>query len=235
MSQDWFRDVLAFSRKFNVHLEDVPRLPPASVVDLKLRHITEEAGELREAFAHGDLAGIADACADLIYVAISTAQATGIDLRPVWDAVHASNMVKRVGHDREDGKILKPSGWKPPPVRQILMRQPPLSQVASQTEPAGESNVASPEAAPLCWCGHRLDRDMETGAFLPCAFCIGLAVRETGPDGQEAARESDAAQKARKARETAERFTPFLTQPDGDDEDDDPETALELTEAEHGR
>lgn len=172
MSSDWFSDVLTFARKFRLHVEDVPRMPPRSVIDLKLRHITEESGELREAFANGDLAGVADACADLIYVAVSAAQAAGIDLRPVWDAVHTANMAKTVGSNRQEGKILKPYGWRPPAIGRILRQQGPLAKLP------GRPAAAPREANPRCWCGRRLDRDYETGTFFPCELCIGAAARQ---------------------------------------------------------
>jgi hypothetical protein len=42
------------------------------------------------------------------------AQGLGIDLRPFFREVHRTNMWKLKGPKREDGKQLKPEGWKPP-------------------------------------------------------------------------------------------------------------------------
>lgn len=41
-------------------------------------------------------------------------QALGVDLRPFFLEVHRTNMHKLEGPKREDGKQLKPPGWKPP-------------------------------------------------------------------------------------------------------------------------
>lgn len=72
-----------------------------------------------------DLTNLADACADLDYVVEGTRLEFGIDGEPIARIVHESNMAKfgpgsRV---REDGKIMKPSDWKPPDIEAELRRQ----------------------------------------------------------------------------------------------------------------
>lgn len=86
--------------------------------------IEEEVGELRAAVVAGDLSGIADALADIVYVAYGTAHTYGIDLDAVLDEVHASNMTK-LGADgrpvrRADGKVLKGPAYRPPDVVAVL-------------------------------------------------------------------------------------------------------------------
>ena len=67
----------------------------ADQVALRLALIEEEVGELRARRpAAGDLIGVADALADIVYVAYGTAHVYGIDLDAVLDEVHASNMTK---------------------------------------------------------------------------------------------------------------------------------------------
>lgn len=68
------------------------------------------------------LAGVADGCADLLYVTYGTAVACGFDLEPICDLVHAANMAK-VGGPVVNGKQLKPAGWQPPDVASELRRQ----------------------------------------------------------------------------------------------------------------
>lgn len=81
--------------------------------------VLEEAGELLYAWAKKDLAGVGDALADLLYVTFGAAVAAGIDLRPLFEEVHRSNMTKKPGGG------LKPRGdrYEPPDVRGILERQ----------------------------------------------------------------------------------------------------------------
>lgn len=74
-----------------------------------------------------DLVKIADALADLDYVIEGMRLAFGINGKPIAEEVHLSNMAK-LGPDgkpirREDGKILKPEGWKSPDIAGELRRQ----------------------------------------------------------------------------------------------------------------
>ena len=87
---------------------------PAWVQMLRMDLLDEEVGELHEAVEKGDIVKIADAIADLTYVAVGTAVAYGIPFDAVFAEVHRSNMTK-LGKDgkpvyREDGKVITP-GW----------------------------------------------------------------------------------------------------------------------------
>lgn len=102
--------------------------PDAAVGDdqvgLRLALIQEEVGELAAAASAADIVGIADALADIIYIAYGTAHVYGIELDAVLDEVHASNMTK-LGADgrpvrRADGKILKGPGYRPPNILGVL-------------------------------------------------------------------------------------------------------------------
>ena len=63
-------------------------------VALRLALIEEEVGEAGRRRRGRDLSGVADALADIVYVAYGTAHVYGIDLDAVLDEVHASNMTK---------------------------------------------------------------------------------------------------------------------------------------------
>src|SRR6478752_9837648 len=95
-------------------------------VTLRQALIEEETRELAEAAEAGDLVGVADALADIVYVAYGTAHVYGIDLDAVLDEVHSSNMTK-LGADgrpirRADGKVLKGPGYRPPDIQAVLRR-----------------------------------------------------------------------------------------------------------------
>ena len=100
-----------------------PLVPSAEVKKLRMALITEELHELDDAFTNDNLVGIADALADLIYVVKGTAAACGIDIEPIFNEVHKSNMTKVGGVVREDGKILKPENYEPPRIKNLLKLQ----------------------------------------------------------------------------------------------------------------
>jgi predicted HAD superfamily Cof-like phosphohydrolase len=134
---DMFNDVLEFHRKFGCCIGTTPAIPSSGTVDLRERIVAEEIDELYRAMCGNDLPGVADAIADAIYVLLGTAVSYGIDIRPVWEAVHASNMAKVGGAMRSDGKVMKPPGWMPPDVVGVLARQVPLAPAEVADCPAG--------------------------------------------------------------------------------------------------
>jgi predicted HAD superfamily Cof-like phosphohydrolase len=87
--------------------------------DLYMKLIQEEYTELMDAEAVSDDAEICDACFDLMWVLVGYMKSRGWDCENIWDEGAKSNLSKidpvtmRV-KKREDGKILKPEGWKPP-------------------------------------------------------------------------------------------------------------------------
>lgn len=86
--------------------------------------ITEEDLDLR-ADCQPNLVEIADGCADVAVVTTGTALACGIDMRPIQKLVDENNLAKfGPGHSfREDGKLQKPPGHKPPNIQSEIWRQ----------------------------------------------------------------------------------------------------------------
>jgi predicted HAD superfamily Cof-like phosphohydrolase len=87
--------------------------------DLYLRLIEEEFNELMDAQIQQNDTEICDACFDLMWVVIGYMKSRGWDCESIWDEGAKSNLSKidkTTGKviKREDGKILKPEGWKPP-------------------------------------------------------------------------------------------------------------------------
>ena len=87
--------------------------------DLYMKLIQEEYTELMDAEAASDDAEICDACFDLMWVIIGYMKSRGWDCENIWDEGAKSNLSKidkvtMLVKKREDGKILKPEGWKPP-------------------------------------------------------------------------------------------------------------------------
>ena len=91
-----------------------PRLLSPQAIEFIAEMVDDELQELREAV---DVAEQADALVDAIYYICDTAVRHGINLDRVFEIVHGANMQKVVDGRvirRDDGKILKPEGWKDP-------------------------------------------------------------------------------------------------------------------------
>lgn len=124
MSSNWQADVVEFQRKFNCSVGTRPMEPEPELIEHRRMLITEEYRELQEAMNLGNLVELADAICDLIYVLLGTAIVYGIDLQPIWDEVHRSNMEKEPVAENGDGtKPRKPAGWRPPQIATELYKQ----------------------------------------------------------------------------------------------------------------
>lgn len=118
----------AFHRAFGLPRATEPNADiPADLAELRIRLLNEEAEEFAEAARAGDLVGVADALADVVYVAYGTALTYGIDLDEVLAEVHRSNMSKLDADGRpilrDDGKVVKSDRYTPPDVAGVLARQ----------------------------------------------------------------------------------------------------------------
>lgn len=122
--QDWYQDIATFVKEVEENnYPEHPYIPEDSVKELRGSLIIEETSELLDAMDKKDLVKIADGGADAIVVILGAMVAYGIDLRPIWDEVHKTNMAKKGGKLREDGKLLKPEGWKPPDIAKLIKEQ----------------------------------------------------------------------------------------------------------------
>lgn len=117
------KDVYSFHKKFDCIRNNFPKLINVNDALARLLLIEEEAKELKDAIYDDDLPEIADALVDLMYVTLGSAVAYGINIQPVWNEVHKTNMAKEGGGKRYDGKILKPKNWEPPNIKKLLEQQ----------------------------------------------------------------------------------------------------------------
>ncbi|GJL54656.1 MAG: hypothetical protein NPIRA02_17880 [Nitrospirales bacterium] len=115
--------VLEFHQQFDIHVAQTPTVPDDPTQKLRAHLIQEEFDELQEAMKAKDLPNIAKELADLLYVVYGTAVSCGIDMGPVFQEVHRSNMSKVGGHKREDGKWVKPPTYSPADISPILAVQ----------------------------------------------------------------------------------------------------------------
>ncbi len=112
-----------FHRKFEILVHKAPTDLDEDTKRLRLRLMQEEFEELKDSMAAGDLAAVAKEIADLLYVVYGTAVSYGIDMKPVFQEVHRSNLTKVGGYKRLDGKWIKPPTYSPASVGPILHAQ----------------------------------------------------------------------------------------------------------------
>ncbi|MDE0701256.1 MAG: HAD family hydrolase [Acidimicrobiaceae bacterium] len=96
------------------NLPTTPKLMSVEAVEFIAEMVNDELEELREAT---DVVEQADALVDAIYYICDTAVRHGMNLDRVFEIVHGANMGKVVDGRvirRDDGKILKPEGWRDP-------------------------------------------------------------------------------------------------------------------------
>lgn len=87
--------------------------------------IQEEVDELWAANSAADPKECLDALIDILVVTIGAIHSLGADGEGAWNEVMRTNFAKidpATGFvtKREDGKVLKPEGWKPPELDQFI-------------------------------------------------------------------------------------------------------------------
>ena len=87
--------------------------------------ITEEYSELKDAIEQNDRVEQLDALVDILVVTMGAIRAAGFDGEGAWKEVMDTNFAK-IDPDtgkvrkREDGKVLKPEGWKAPELKPFI-------------------------------------------------------------------------------------------------------------------
>tara|TARA_B110000858_G_scaffold2135_1_gene2383 strand:- start:95 stop:454 length:360 start_codon:yes stop_codon:yes gene_type:complete len=102
---------------------DQPASPENYAMYLGL--IDEEYEELLEAVVNKDKVEQLDALVDILVVTMGAIRAAGWDGEAAWKEVMDTNFAKidaTTGkvRKREDGKVLKPEGWKAPELSQFI-------------------------------------------------------------------------------------------------------------------
>ena len=119
-----FEKVVQFHQTYGQPIGQKPQFLSEDRMKLRKTLIEEEYKEFLEAVEEGDLVNAFKELGDLIYVVQGTAVEMGGPLDEVFDAIHESNMSKLDENGnpiyREDGKVLKGSGYFPPNIGKVL-------------------------------------------------------------------------------------------------------------------
>ena len=116
-----FRDQEKFMRACDQSVDKFNELQYSMYIKL----IDEEHQELLEATLSDDRVEQLDALIDILVVTIGAVHSMGADAEGAWKEVMQTNFAK-IDHatgkvrKREDGKVLKPVGWKSPELAQFI-------------------------------------------------------------------------------------------------------------------
>jgi predicted HAD superfamily Cof-like phosphohydrolase len=119
-----FRDQEKFMRACDQSVEGIN----VEQFKLYLKLINEESQELIDAVTNNDGVETLDALIDILVVTIGAIHSLGGDAEGAWKEVMKTNFAK-IDHEtgkvrkREDGKVLKPVGWKPPELEPFLTKK----------------------------------------------------------------------------------------------------------------
>jgi predicted HAD superfamily Cof-like phosphohydrolase len=114
-----FTDVAVFLKAVGQETPAIPQPTVSDQAELYKKLIIEEYSEFIEADDNNDDVERIDACFDMMWVIVGYMKSRGWDCENIWDEGAKSNLSKidpvsgKVIR-RDDGKILKPEGWKPP-------------------------------------------------------------------------------------------------------------------------
>lgn len=117
-----------FMNKFEQteHMNSSPTIPSEKTKELALSLIKEEIKETLEAAEQNDIVGVADGICDSTYVLLWMACAYGIEIEPLFNEVHRSNMSKLWPdgvHFNELGKVVKSPNYSPARIKELLQVQ----------------------------------------------------------------------------------------------------------------
>lgn len=114
-----FTDVTVFLKAVGQETPAFAQEKVSDQAELYKKLIAEEYSEFIEADNNNDDVERIDACFDMMWVIVGYMKSRGWDCENIWDEGAKSNLSKidpvtGLVKRREDGKILKPEGWKPP-------------------------------------------------------------------------------------------------------------------------
>lgn len=111
-----------FHDKYGYPCPEKPEILKPEDAEFRAGLILEELHEYICANADGNLVGVADGLADLLYVVIGTAVYHGINLQPIFEEVHRSNMTKELSRDNLN-KPVKGDTFEGPRIAELLLLQ----------------------------------------------------------------------------------------------------------------
>ena len=119
-----FEKVGLFMKTFKQEVKTSANLSSSKIINLRVSLIEEELNELKEALKQKNLAEVADALTDILYVTYGAGHAFGLNLDACFNEVQKSNMSK-LGKDgkpifNEKGKVMKGPNYFAPNFSKVM-------------------------------------------------------------------------------------------------------------------
>ena len=119
-----FEKVGLFMKTFKQEVKTSANLTSSKIINLRVSLIEEELNELKEALKQKNLAEVADALTDILYVTYGAGHAFGLNLDACFNEVQKSNMSK-LGKDgkpifNEKGKVMKGPNYFAPNFSKVM-------------------------------------------------------------------------------------------------------------------
>lgn len=112
-----------FHIKHELPIRTIPVIVPALTEQIvRISLMMEELSEYITATRSNDITEMVDALGDLLYITYGTAVTLGVDMEPIMDEIHRSNMTKST-QNTMDGKVEKGLNYDPPSIRNKLIEQ----------------------------------------------------------------------------------------------------------------
>ena len=116
---------------------ETPNLFPASPLITSWSGLEAEAlvlqrrlGAIATAVHNNNIVGVNFSLSSLYFEVVDIAEAYGFPLDEALAEIHRSNMAKRGGEIRADGKQMKPAGWTAPDLEKIMLQHARLPVAA---------------------------------------------------------------------------------------------------------
>lgn len=121
-------EALAATRGYPALKVVEPQLLSQRDFEYRTAFLWEELREFVEAYGMRDLARMADAMADLVWIALGTSHYMGVPMNAIWSEVRRANLEKRPWREGDPIKprnvvgleVVKPQGWVPPRVFEAI-------------------------------------------------------------------------------------------------------------------
>jgi len=105
--------VQEFQDKYKHNNNKIPTLTSDELNEFRQKLLDEEIQELKDALAAKDIIEVADALGDMLYVIFGTCCSHGIDIEPIFEEIHRSNMTKDYSKGECKKQIKGPDYSKP--------------------------------------------------------------------------------------------------------------------------